>query len=156
MMTSVRRAALLLLPLVLVVAVRWLCCRCRRRRWYCLPSPVEKAGGELLPPVALYRRRREEQEQCCVCVFCLSGIEEGSEVRDLSCRHLFHRSCLDRWLVMARPLLATCPLCRRRLFLAAPAAAEEYGGDQDSDMDSDDMMLFMACVHTRSSWFWPS
>ncbi|CAN6200345.1 unnamed protein product [Urochloa humidicola] len=128
-MASVRRAALLLLPLVLVVAVRWLCRRrrslllARAHHQYCLPSAVvEKAGGELLPPVALYMRPREEEQCSVVCVFCLSAIEEGSEVRELSCRHLFHRSCLDRWLLLARPL-ATCPLCRRRLLLSAPAAA---------------------------------
>ncbi|CAN6220009.1 unnamed protein product [Urochloa humidicola] len=116
-MASVRRAALLLLPLVLVVAVRWLCRRRRRslllaraHHEYCLPSAVvEKAGGELLPPVALYTRPRKEEQCSVVCVFCLSAIEEeGSEVRELSCRHLFHRSCLDRWHLLARQL-ATCP-----------------------------------------------
>ncbi|OEL15130.1 hypothetical protein BAE44_0023851 [Dichanthelium oligosanthes] len=116
-------------------------------------------------PVALYNRRRmrrrscggEEEEQAEVgCVFCLSGIEEGSEIREIKCRHLFHRACLDRWL-LARPL-ATCPLCRCRL-LAAPSSSslaralweEEYEYEEEEDM-----MLFMACVHSRRSWLWPS
>ncbi|TKW36625.1 hypothetical protein SEVIR_2G452200v4 [Setaria viridis] len=135
---------------------------------YYLPVGVEKQGGDAAMrelPVALYYRRRrsccgeeqdEEQQQAAECVFCLSVIEEGSEVREVKCRHLFHRCCLDRWL-LARPL-ATCPLCRCRLLAAARAPWEEdYGEGEDSDSDSDsDMMLFMACVHSRSSWLWPS
>ncbi|KAL6657229.1 hypothetical protein ACP70R_005009 [Stipagrostis hirtigluma subsp. patula] len=121
-------------------------------------------------PVAPYMRRRsgcagggeegEEEQEAVECAFCLSGIEEGEEVRELRCRHLFHRSCLDRWL-LARPL-ATCPLCRRRLLTpSSPPAAQAPWDEEDDDdgveEDSDsDMMLFMACVHGRSSWFWPS
>ncbi|XP_062190092.1 E3 ubiquitin-protein ligase At1g63170-like [Phragmites australis] len=108
--------------------------------------------------VAQYSKRRrsyggcdEEEEPAVECVFCLSGIEEGEEIRELRCRHLFHRGCLDRWL-MARPL-ATCPLCRCRILTSAPL--EEDYTDDEEDLDSD-MMLFMACVHSRSSWFWPS
>lgn len=43
------------------------------------------------------------------CVFCLCDIEEGEEVRELRCRHVFHRFCLDRWLEFGND---TCPLCR--------------------------------------------
>ncbi|CAL5071063.1 unnamed protein product [Urochloa decumbens] len=149
MLISVRStAALFLLPLVSVVglvvvlAARKLSALARVL-YYCLPSPSPS-------PVALYYRppRRKEEDEQEECVLCLSAIDEGSEVRELRCRHLFHRPCLDRWLLLA----ATCPLCRRRL-TAAPAPWEEELDDQDSDSD---MMLFMACVHSRSTWFWPS
>ncbi|KAM3269410.1 hypothetical protein P3S67_030292 [Capsicum chacoense] len=46
------------------------------------------------------------------CAVCLCKIEEGEEVRELRCDHLFHRVCLDRWLGMGR---MTCPLCRNHL-----------------------------------------
>ncbi|XP_058108941.1 E3 ubiquitin-protein ligase RHA2A-like [Magnolia sinica] len=46
------------------------------------------------------------------CVVCLSMIEEGEEIREISCDHLFHRVCLDRWLGYRH---ATCPLCRGSL-----------------------------------------
>ncbi|KAK4715324.1 hypothetical protein R3W88_013662 [Solanum pinnatisectum] len=46
------------------------------------------------------------------CSVCLCKIEEGEEVRELRCDHLFHRVCLDRWLGMGR---MTCPLCRNHL-----------------------------------------
>jgi hypothetical protein len=46
------------------------------------------------------------------CAVCLCRIEEGEEIRELRCDHLFHRVCLDRWLGHKR---VTCPLCRRSL-----------------------------------------
>ncbi|RLM86732.1 hypothetical protein C2845_PM04G34610 [Panicum miliaceum] len=144
------RTALVILPPVSVVlfvmAVRRL--RAVARAQFARPpssgsswSSLRRSGGETREP---------EPEHATECVFCLSGIEEGSEVRDLECRHLFHRGCLDRWL-LARPL-ATCPLCRCRLL----AWAEEYDGEESESESESDMMLFMACVHSRSSWLWPS
>ncbi|XP_070043191.1 RING-H2 finger protein ATL18-like [Nicotiana tomentosiformis] len=46
------------------------------------------------------------------CAVCLCKIEEGEEVRELRCDHLFHRVCLDRWLGTGH---MTCPLCRNHL-----------------------------------------
>ncbi|CAD6222392.1 unnamed protein product [Miscanthus lutarioriparius] len=142
---------------------------------YLVSSPsvedIKGGGGQL--PVGLYSRRttrrrgpggsrvgeESEEEEC---VFCLSGIEEGSEVRELRCRHLFHRACLDRW-VQARPVAATCPLCRGRLLASPPWEVAGYydddfeeEGDEEAVEDDSDMMLFMACVHSSSSWLWQS
>ncbi|RLN33969.1 hypothetical protein C2845_PM03G16890 [Panicum miliaceum] len=166
-MAGVRTALLLLPPLsvvLLVMAVRKL--RGLARAQFVRPPSsgsssslrsylaVEK--GEL--PVALYRRsgggggeeeEEEEQEHAAECVFCLSGIEEGSEVRELECRHLFHRGCLDRWL-LARPL-ATCPLCRCRLLAWEE---EEYDGEE-SESESD-MMLFMAPLRITMGHGYPA
>lgn len=99
--------------------------------------------------VSLYRRRKQPDsggEEAVECVFCLSGVEEGEEVRELRCRHVFHRACLDRWL--ATPP-ATCPLCRSRLLTAPPPDGEEEEFDLDSDLVS-----LMAYVHGGSTWFW--
>lgn len=71
------------------------------------------------------------------CVFCLSRIEEGDEVRELRCRHVFHRACLDAWLLI-RPR-ATCPLCRDRLLPADTPRACSASDDSDgSPLDDDD------------------
>uniref|UniRef100_A0A7N2MSJ7 RING-type domain-containing protein n=1 Tax=Quercus lobata TaxID=97700 RepID=A0A7N2MSJ7_QUELO len=62
--------------------------------------------------INLYKRKpgtREEVE----CAVCMCEIEEGEEIRQLTCDHLFHRVCLDRWLGYKR---LTCPLCRGSLF----------------------------------------
>ncbi|KAL2519179.1 RING/U-box superfamily protein [Abeliophyllum distichum] len=46
------------------------------------------------------------------CAVCLCKIDDGDEIRELSCNHLFHRVCLDRWLGYGH---VTCPLCRNNL-----------------------------------------
>ncbi|CAK7326473.1 unnamed protein product [Dovyalis caffra] len=56
------------------------------------------------------------------CAVCLCKIEEGEEIRELRCDHLFHRACLDRWAGFGR---ATCPLCRD--FLGPRRAITELG-----------------------------
>ncbi|CAI0560339.1 unnamed protein product, partial [Linum tenue] len=65
----------------------------------------------------------EDSPECAV---CLSKVEEGDQVRELACRHVFHRVCLDRWcqssLTRRRP---TCPLCRRSLTCRGSSAAAE-------------------------------
>lgn len=85
--------------------------------------------------VAVYRRGREQGQVPDDCAFCLSAVRDGEEVRELRCRHVFHRACLDAWLVRPR---ATCPLCRDRLLPAdvadvgalpsSPATAYAHGG----------------------------
>ncbi|KAE8694324.1 Detected protein of unknown function [Hibiscus syriacus] len=45
------------------------------------------------------------------CVVCFYDFEGEDEIRRLAnCRHVFHRSCLDRWMGDDNK---TCPLCRR-------------------------------------------
>ncbi|XP_019414730.1 PREDICTED: probable E3 ubiquitin-protein ligase XERICO [Lupinus angustifolius] len=46
--------------------------------------------------------------ECCCCV-CLSRFEANEEVSELSCKHFFHRGCLDKWFDNKH---TTCPLCR--------------------------------------------
>ncbi|CAA6654479.1 unnamed protein product [Spirodela intermedia] len=51
-------------------------------------------------------------EQAAQCVICLCDVEDGDEIRELKCDHVFHRCCLDRWVAFGR---VTCPLCREAL-----------------------------------------
>lgn len=54
-------------------------------------------------------KNREEERgvECCV---CLCGFKEEDEVSELvSCKHFFHRACLDNWFGNSH---TTCPLCR--------------------------------------------
>lgn len=44
------------------------------------------------------------------CAVCLYEFEGGDEIRWLrNCKHIFHRTCLDRWMDHDQK---TCPLCR--------------------------------------------
>ncbi|KAK9698555.1 hypothetical protein RND81_08G112900 [Saponaria officinalis] len=45
------------------------------------------------------------------CAVCLYEYEDGEEIRRMrNCQHVFHRSCVDRWIEHDRK---TCPLCRK-------------------------------------------
>lgn len=44
--------------------------------------------------------------ECCV---CLCGFEADEEVSELSCKHFFHKCCLEKWFDNNH---TTCPLCR--------------------------------------------
>ncbi|KAJ6890174.1 E3 ubiquitin-protein ligase XERICO [Populus alba x Populus x berolinensis] len=52
---------------------------------------------------------RNSAMECCV---CLCGFEDEEEVSELSCKHFFHRGCLDKWF---DNIHTTCPLCRSNL-----------------------------------------
>ncbi|GAB2224636.1 hypothetical protein Droror1_Dr00005399 [Drosera rotundifolia] len=49
----------------------------------------------------------EISESCAVCLYEFEADEEIRRLRN--CRHIFHRSCLDRWMDHDQK---TCPLCR--------------------------------------------
>ncbi|KAB2625993.1 RING-H2 finger protein ATL56-like [Pyrus ussuriensis x Pyrus communis] len=60
------------------------------------------------------------------CVVCLDSFREGQWCRKLpACDHVFHRRCLDTWLVK----VSACPICRTRVRL-------DYG-DTESVVDLD-------------------
>ncbi|TYH63496.1 hypothetical protein ES332_D07G196900v1 [Gossypium tomentosum] len=46
------------------------------------------------------------------CSVCLTRFEPESEINRLSCGHLFHKVCLEKWLNYWN---VTCPLCRNAL-----------------------------------------
>ncbi|KAK4354608.1 hypothetical protein RND71_026802 [Anisodus tanguticus] len=54
------------------------------------------------------------------CSICLSTYDDGDELRELSCGHFFHCTCIDKWLYMS----ATCPLCKRSI-IGARGCCEE-------------------------------
>lgn len=52
------------------------------------------------------------------CAICFSCIPEKDEVRILpNCRHYFHVSCIDRWLLPCTVNNSACPLCRATVFV---------------------------------------
>ncbi|GLT34528.1 hypothetical protein SLA2020_090370 [Shorea laevis] len=87
---------------------------------YQLLHDIPETGEEEVV-VRRYKRQAEEEDGV-ECAVCLCGIEEGEEIRELRCEHVFHKVCLDRW-VGCRQM--TCPLCR--CSLAPRRVVEEVG-----------------------------
>jgi hypothetical protein len=78
-----------------------------------LPQPQESTftATELqsVPP-QVYRTGTLDDDMCAVCI---QSMEEGSSVRVLSCRHVFHVQCIDEWLVRKK----RCPMCIQEVVL---------------------------------------
>ncbi|XP_077224194.1 uncharacterized protein LOC143857634 [Tasmannia lanceolata] len=85
------------------------------------------------------------------CAVCISKLEEGDEVRELQCKHLFHKDCLDRWVEYK---LATCPLCRS-FMLPEETLIEQLRSEREYE-DEDLVLMFLAFhgsnLH-RLMWF---
>ncbi|KAK1578655.1 hypothetical protein Q3G72_032040 [Acer saccharum] len=60
----------------------------------------------ITPFKSLCKDRTSATMECCV---CLSGFQADEEVSELSCKHFFHKGCLDKWFDNNH---TTCPLCR--------------------------------------------
>lgn len=74
------------------------------------------------------------------CPICMEAFEVGDELRDLPCKHLFHKSCVDAWFTReARkamperineatlPALPSCPLCKQ-VPIKLPATPQAASG----------------------------
>ncbi|KAK8606431.1 hypothetical protein V6N13_030714 [Hibiscus sabdariffa] len=69
--------------------------------------PVSALLIRELLPVVKFSDLVDPPESCAVCLYDFEGQDE---IRRLTnCRHVFHRSCLDRWMGYDQK---TCPLCR--------------------------------------------
>lgn len=68
-------------------------------------------------PLQKYTDSLEFQE----CPICLDLFFQGDEVRILSCKHCFHKNCIDSWLVN----LLKCPLCRNSVTKLADSPSYE-------------------------------
>ncbi|CAN0885825.1 E3 ubiquitin-protein ligase RHA2B [Linum grandiflorum] len=86
-------------------------------------------------PATLYSSSSSEKktEECAV---CLSEFGEGERVRRLSCKHMFHKDCVDKWLTRRRTEghlgFSSCPLCRSELVVlsAGDCGSSEWGHQQ--------------------------
>ncbi|VVB03496.1 unnamed protein product [Arabis nemorensis] len=59
-----------------------------------------------------------DEAECCI---CLCDYEDGTDLRELPCRHHFHDACIDKWL----RINATCPLCKFNIL----KTGEQSGND---------------------------
>lgn len=55
-------------------------------------------------------RNDSSSSSCAICLGCI-GEEDGVRILP-SCRHYFHISCIDRWLLLCTANNSSCPLCR--------------------------------------------
>lgn len=76
------------------------------------------------------------------CTICLDEFVEHVRVRKLPCGHVFHSTCIARWLVERH---ANCPLCKLDLYI-------EPEEDDESSSDSNDAALPQEPQTAASFW----
>jgi E3 ubiquitin-protein ligase RNF115/126 len=74
------------------------------------PPPAAKSAIEKLKKVPLADCIAANLE-CSVCLTRMSESDEGAEVYEMPCEHLFHKECLLPWLKEHN----SCPTCRHEL-----------------------------------------
>jgi hypothetical protein len=84
-------------------------------------SPPPRGAPEILInsiPMEQFCKEKFDNGSCAV---CLSEFEEGEMVRQLPCKHSFHRPCIDKWLKRNK----VCPLCLQDVESFPPMSAAE-------------------------------
>lgn len=83
------------------------------------------------------------------CRVCLSRFEDGEGARKLRCGHVFHRECVDTWVVQKQR--ATCPLCRRKVL--GDDVVEGYRRMRNSvelDGNKEEIVFLLSALHGNS------
>jgi len=49
------------------------------------------------------------------CPICYNKIKSSEYIRELHCNHIFHKKCIDKWLLLSMKSKETinCPICRK-------------------------------------------
>lgn len=77
-------------------------------------TQTEKATPEMIKQLGSYRRIKEDDTLIDNdCVICMSNYQKDEGVRELDCKHTFHKKCIDKWLKEGS---VCCPVCRKNPF----------------------------------------
>lgn len=81
-------------------------------------TQTEKATVEMIRDLGPYRRIRENDNLLGdKCVICTEEYLKDEGVRELNCKHVYHKKCIDRWLKEGS---VCCPICRLNPFKVSP------------------------------------
>lgn len=87
--------------------------RIQNRRWQRLTTDLKKAFGQLQLRV-LKEGDEEIGPNGDRCVVCFELYKPNDTVRILTCKHFFHKSCIDPWILAH----GTCPMCKHDILKA--------------------------------------
>ncbi|XP_076023730.1 E3 ubiquitin-protein ligase RNF128a [Genypterus blacodes] len=85
-----------------------------------LKSEAKKAIGQL--QVRTLKRADEEvNSESYMCAVCIENYKAGEVVTVLTCDHIFHKACIEPWLLERR----TCPMCKCDILKALGVEEED-------------------------------
>ncbi|GFS14412.1 RING finger protein 150-like [Elysia marginata] len=102
--------------IVVIIAVSWLMYYYIRKFRYShakerLAKRLARAAKRAIakiPQRTLNAGDKELEKDFDQCAICIEPYKDGDIVRVMPCRHIFHKSCVDPWLMDHR----TCPMCK--------------------------------------------
>eukprot|EP01023_Acetabularia_acetabulum_P050380 TRINITY_DN5449_c0_g3_i3.p2 TRINITY_DN5449_c0_g3~~TRINITY_DN5449_c0_g3_i3.p2 ORF type:complete len:194 (+),score=11.89 TRINITY_DN5449_c0_g3_i3:146-727(+) len=56
----------------------------------------------------------EDEEDTPICAICYDGYVEDQDVTHLTCGHMYHMLCIERWIKF-KVFYSSCPLCSQKL-----------------------------------------
>ncbi|XVE92941.1 hypothetical protein REPUB_Repub01dG0147200 [Reevesia pubescens] len=93
--------------------------------------PASKSAIDSLPSVKIAKRNlNSEFNQCAV---CMDEFKEGTEAKQMPCKHLYHKDCILPWLEMHN----SCPVCRHELPTDDPDYERRVRGAQGTGGGND-------------------
>ncbi|XP_041791950.1 E3 ubiquitin-protein ligase RNF128a [Chelmon rostratus] len=96
-----------------------------------LKSEAKKAIGRLKVRT-LKQGDEETTSEFHMCAVCIESYKAGEVVTVLTCDHIFHKSCIEPWLLERR----TCPMCKCDILKALGVeeeAKEDVSGESPPD-----------------------
>jgi len=78
------------------------------------PEDIENSGLQIIRSgdIEQYAADSKVAANCIDrCLICLDNYEPEDDLRVMSCKHFFHKSCVDKWLQIGRN---NCPACRTK------------------------------------------
>lgn len=106
--------------------------RIETRRWKRLTRELKKAFGQLQVRV-LKEGDEEVNPNADSCVICFEHYKPNDTVRFLTCKHFFHKNCIDPWILAH----GTCPMCKCDILKA-------LGIQMDIEDGTDSLQVLMA------------
>ncbi|XP_022743414.1 E3 ubiquitin-protein ligase RING1-like [Durio zibethinus] len=93
--------------------------------------PASKSAIDSLPSVKIRKNHlNSEFNQCAV---CMDEFEEGTQAKQMPCKHLYHKDCIFPWLELHN----SCPVCRHELPTDDPDYERRARGAQGTSGGND-------------------
>ncbi|XVF67014.1 hypothetical protein PTKIN_Ptkin10aG0086500 [Pterospermum kingtungense] len=93
--------------------------------------PASKSAIDSLPSVKISKNHlNSEFNQCAV---CMDEFEEGTQAKQMPCKHLYHKDCILPWLELHN----SCPVCRHELPTDDPDYERRVRGAQGTSGGAD-------------------
>ncbi|PPS14816.1 hypothetical protein GOBAR_AA05762 [Gossypium barbadense] len=107
--------------------------------------PASKSAMDTLPSVKISKHNlSSEFNQCAV---CMDEFEDGTEAKQMPCKHLYHKDCIFPWLELHN----SCPVCRHELPTDDPDYERRVRGAQGTGGGNDGSSSGLADNAQRSA-----